>query len=152
MRDAFSAARKARPDTTVTYLTVDDVRWCLNGGRPLRDPPLSDPLTYSATVNRQDAISLLRDAEIVVVVAGDKVPSVHLHAQNGSLEEIGRALSRVRGQRVLLGPMATYLAAEPASFAGLFDAAHTHTILSRNIMLGSSEPAPYEALAADRDT
>lgn len=152
VRSAFSALRTARPDATVSYLTIDDVRWCLNGGRALREPPLSDPLTYSATVNRENAIGLLRDAEIVVVVAGDKVPSVHLHAQNGSIEEISRALSCVRGRRVLVGPMATYVAAEPASFAGLFDAVHTHTVLSRNVVLGSTEPARYEALAGDRDT
>jgi radical SAM superfamily enzyme with C-terminal helix-hairpin-helix motif len=150
VRDGFSALCKARAGGTVSYLTIDDVRWCLNGGRPLEDPPLSDPLTYSATVNRPDAIRLLRDAEVVVVVAGDKVPSVHLHAQNGSVDEIGRALSCVRGRRVLLGPMATYLPAEPGLFTGLFDAAHTHTVLSRNLLLGSSEPARYEDLAKDR--
>ncbi len=152
VRDAFSALRRARPDATVRYLTVDDVRWCLNGGQPLEEQPLSDPWTYSATVNRPEAIRLLHDADIVVVVAGDKVPSVHLHAVNGSIEEIGRALACVRGRRVLLGPMATYLPFEVASFVGLFDAAHTHTVLARNLLFGSTEPARYEDLAKDRDT
>jgi radical SAM superfamily enzyme with C-terminal helix-hairpin-helix motif len=74
-RDAFTALRRARPEATVRYLTIDDVRWCLNGGRPLTEPPLSDAQTYSATVGRDSAIQLLRDAQIVVVVAGARSPT-----------------------------------------------------------------------------
>jgi radical SAM superfamily enzyme with C-terminal helix-hairpin-helix motif len=152
VRDAFSALVRARPGTSVRYLTVDDVRWCLNGGAPFQAPPLSDALTYSATANRPEAIKLLRDAEVVVVIAGDKVPSVHLHAQNGTIAEIERALSCTRGQRVLLGPLGSYAMSEPRSYLGLFDAIHTHTITSRNLLLGSAESAPYEDLRADRDS
>ncbi|MER5550057.1 radical SAM protein, partial [Streptomyces sp. NPDC002589] len=132
-------------------MTIDDVRWCLAGGRPAVEPPLSDRWTYSATVNRDKAIELLRDAEAVVVVAGDKVPSVHLHAVNGSPEDIARALACVRGRRYLLGPMATWALAESGSWAGLFDAVHTHTVTSGTLALGSQVPAPYEQLRHDRD-
>lgn len=150
VRDAFSAARNAWQGADVRYLTIDDIRWCLNGGQPFQQPPLSDPLTYSETINRTDAIKLLSISDVVVVIGGDKVPSVHLHAQNGSLEEITRALSCARGKRVLLGPLATYAQSEPATYAGLFDAVHTHTMTSINFLTGSRTPARYEALARDR--
>ncbi|MFI7708023.1 radical SAM protein [Nonomuraea sp. NPDC049480] len=149
-RAAYGALRTAQPRARVAYLTIDDVRWCLNGGQPHERPPLSDRLTYSATVNRENALRLLRDAALTVVIAGDAVPSVHLQAQNGSIEEITRALACTRGRRVLLGPLATYALADPAAYGGLFDAVHTHTITSADITAGTREAAPYERLAADR--
>ncbi|MDT0344126.1 radical SAM protein [Streptomyces litchfieldiae] len=150
VRSAWSALTRARPGVVVHYLTIDDVRWCLAGGRAAVEPPLSDPLTYSATINRSNAIQLLRDAEIVVVVAGDAVPSVHLHAVNGSLEEIARALACVRGRRYLLGPLSTYALNAPAQYAGLFDAVHTHTVTSGDLALGSKQPTTYGQARADR--
>jgi len=150
VRAAADALGRAWPEAQVRYLTIDDVRWCLAEGQPAVEPPLSDPLTYSATVNRNEAIRLLWDAQAVVVIAGDKVPSVHLHAVNGALEEIARALACVRGRRYLLGPMATYALAEPTAFAGLFDAVHTHTVTSGDLVLGSHSAAPYARLRADR--
>jgi radical SAM superfamily enzyme with C-terminal helix-hairpin-helix motif len=152
VRDAYSALRKAYPSANVRYLTIDDVRWCLNGGAPSIAPPQSDPRTYSATVNRDRAIQVLRDANVVVVVAGDKVPSVHLHAENATTDELTRALACVRGSRVLLGPLATYALAEPAAHAGLFDAIHSHTITSGNLLLGSNQPVPHDQLGTDRDS
>ncbi|MGH3870360.1 MAG: radical SAM protein [Pseudonocardiaceae bacterium] len=152
VRDAYSALRKAYPSADVRYLTIDDVRWCLNGGAPSVAPPLSDPRTYSATVNRNRAIDVLGDVTVVVVVAGDAVPSVHLHAENATTDELARALACVRGSRVLLGPLATYALAEPAAYAGLFDAVHTHTITSGDVFLGSKQAAPYDRLRADRDS
>lgn len=150
VRQGYAALRRSHPGAQVRYLTIDDVRWCLAGGRPAVQAPLSDRLTYSATVNRDKAIELLRDAEAVVVVAGDKVPSVHLHAVNGSQDDIARAVGCVRGRRYLLGPMATWALSEPASWAGLFDSVHTHTVTSGTLALGSRTPAPYEQLEADR--
>ncbi|MFF2026489.1 hypothetical protein ACFVW2_32440 [Streptomyces sp. NPDC058171] len=47
-------------------------------GKPGVQPPFSDPLTYSATANRDGSIDLVRRATTVIVIAGDKVPSVHL--------------------------------------------------------------------------
>ncbi|MDH6222997.1 radical SAM superfamily enzyme with C-terminal helix-hairpin-helix motif, partial [Streptomyces pseudovenezuelae] len=150
VRQAYAALLRARPGADVRYVTIDDVRWCLAGGRPAVEAPLSDRLTYSATVNRDKALELLRDSEMVVVVAGDKVPSVHLHAVNGSQDDIARAMACVRGHRYLLGPMATWTLSEPASWAGLFDAVHTHTVTSGGLTLGSRTPAPYGQLGADR--
>ncbi|GIF09691.1 radical SAM protein [Actinoplanes siamensis] len=152
VRQAWAALTSDCRDRDVRYVTIDDARWELNGGEPQTPPPLSDPLTYSATQNRGNVIKLLREATTVIVVAGDAVPSVHLHAQNGSLDEIIRILACVRGRRVLLGPMAHHVLANAASYAGLFDALHTHTITSRNITLGSRAGAAYEQLRADRDS
>ncbi|MGW6775258.1 radical SAM protein [Streptomyces sp. NPDC055037] len=150
VRNAWSALRRARPEADVRYVTIDDVRWCLAGGRPTVEPPQSDPFTYSTTVNRDAAIQLLRDAEIVVVIAGDAVPSVHLHAVNGSFEEIARALACARGRRYLLGPLSTYALAAPAEYAGLFDAVHTHTVTSGDLLLGSHRPADYGQMQRER--
>ncbi|MGW2277851.1 radical SAM protein [Streptomyces sp. NPDC001770] len=133
-------------------MTIDDVRWCLAGGEPTVEPPLSDRLTYSTTVNRDNAVQLLRDAEIVLVIAGDAVPSVHLHAVNGSFEEIARALACARGRRYLLGPLSTYALDSPAEYAGLFDAVHTHTVTARDLLLGSRRPADYEQMRRERDS
>jgi radical SAM superfamily enzyme with C-terminal helix-hairpin-helix motif len=147
---AYGALHTTNPQARICYLTIDDVRWCLNGGRPFEQPPLSDRFTYSATVNRHDALRLLTDAALSVVIAGDAVPSVHLQAQNGSVEEITRAVARMRGRRVLLGPLAAYALASPAAYGGLFDAVHTHTITSADLTAGSRQAAPYDQLAADR--
>jgi len=149
-RNAYSALLSALPESDVRYLTIDDVRWCLNGGRPYVEPPLSDSLTYSATSNREQALKILADATMVLVISGDAVPSVHLQAQNGSADEIAQALARVRGQRVLLGPLAGTALSEPVSYAGLFEAVHTHTVTSADLRIGSRTAAPYELLAADR--
>ena len=149
-REAFSALRKALPGAEVRYLTVDDVRWCRNGGRPYTDAPLSDQLTYSATASRVDALRIIADAEAVVVIAGDAVPSVHLQAQNGSAEEIRSILALARGTTVLLGPLASQ--APAAGLEGAFDAAHSHTVTSADLLAGSKSAAAYEALAADRDS
>jgi radical SAM superfamily enzyme with C-terminal helix-hairpin-helix motif len=152
VRDAWSALHAAYPAAEVRYLTIDDVRWALNGGEPLTAPPASDPLTYSASMNRDNAIKLLSSAEIVVVVAGDAVPSVHLHAHNGSVDEIIRAMACTQGLRVLLGPLATDVLANPVRYLGLFDAVHTHTITSANVGVGSRTAAAYAQLSADRDS
>jgi radical SAM superfamily enzyme with C-terminal helix-hairpin-helix motif len=149
-RAAYGALVNALPQADVRYLTIDDVRWCLNGGRPYVSPPLSDALTYSGTASRGDALQILADARVVVVIAGDAVPSAHLQARNGSVEEITRALACVRGKRLLLGPLASFVLADPSSCAGLFDAVHTHTITSADLAVGSRTAAPYEQLAADR--
>lgn len=152
VRDAYSALHLALPDADVRYLTIDDVRWCLNQAAPHVAPPLSDALTYSATTNRATAVKVLSDASVVVVVAGDSVPSAHLHAKNGTVEEVTRALACVRGQRVLLGPLAAHAIAEPARFLGLFDSVHTHTVTAADLLLGSRAAAPYERLRSDRDS
>ncbi len=59
-------------------------------------------------------------------------------------------LACVRGQRVLLGPLASWVLRDPGAYAGLFDAVHTHTVTSADLGTGSRVAAPYERLAADR--
>jgi radical SAM superfamily enzyme with C-terminal helix-hairpin-helix motif len=149
-RQAFSALRRALPGTEVRYLTIDDVRWSRNGGHPFTAAPLSDPLTYSTTASRDDALQIIADAEVVVVIAGDAVPSVHLQAQNGSVEEVRGVLALARGTTVLLGPLASQ--APAAGLAGAFNATHSHTVTSVDLLAGSKSAAAYGALAADRDS
>jgi radical SAM superfamily enzyme with C-terminal helix-hairpin-helix motif len=149
-REAFSALRRAFSGTEVRYLTIDDVRWSRNGGRPFTAAPLSDPLTYSATASRDDALRIIAEAEVVVVIAGDAVPSVHLQAQNGSAEEVRGVLALARGKTVLLGPLASQ--APAAGLGGAFNAVHSHTVTSADLLAGSKSAAAYGALAADRDS
>jgi radical SAM superfamily enzyme with C-terminal helix-hairpin-helix motif len=149
-RAAFGALRRAYSGADVRYLTIDDVRWCNHGGRPNVAPPLSDQLTYSATVNRGDALKIVTDAAMLVVIAGDAVPSVHLQARNGSPGEIGQLLALARGRRVLVGPLATQLLADRRPIRGGLDALHTHTVTSGDLLTGSRRAAPYQKLAADR--
>lgn len=149
-RTTFAALKRALPGANVRYLTIDDVRWCLNGGRPFTEPPLSDQLTYSATVNRCEALQILAGAQLLVVIAGDAVPSVHLQARNGSPEEIGQLLAIARGLRVLVGPLATQILNGQQSSGCRFDAVHTHTVTSAELLAGSRVAAAYELLAADR--
>ncbi|HEY0935943.1 MAG TPA: hypothetical protein VGD91_19655 [Trebonia sp.] len=145
-RQAFAALTGAFPGADVRYLTIDDLRWCWNGGQPYTPPPLSDQLTYSATANRDDAAQVLADAAVVVVIAGDAVPSVHLQARNGSPEEIEAVLGLIRGRRVLLGPLASQLGA----LTRRFDAVHMRTVTSASLLAGSEIAAEYGSLAADR--
>jgi radical SAM superfamily enzyme with C-terminal helix-hairpin-helix motif len=149
-RLAFNALTSACPDSIVRYLTIDDLRWCWNGGQPFTSAPFSDQLTYSATVNRDDTLKLLADADLVVVIAGDAVPSVHLQARNGSLEEISRMVAATKGKHVLLGPLSRQLLTDQGNGGVEFDAVHTHTITSTDLLSGSRAAAPYQRLSADR--
>jgi radical SAM superfamily enzyme with C-terminal helix-hairpin-helix motif len=149
-RAAFGALTCAYPGAEVTYLTIDDVRWCRNGEQPHLAAPLSDPLTYSATASRANALKCLADAVVTVVIAGDAVPSVHLQARNGSPDEIAEILALTSGHRVLLGPLATYVLSQPGALRGAFDSVHTHTVTSGDLLSGSRSAAPYGQLAADR--
>ncbi|MGO9779887.1 MAG: radical SAM protein [Streptosporangiaceae bacterium] len=151
-RAAYGALSTAYPGADVRYLTIDDVRWCLNEGRPYVEPPLSDSQTYSVTTSRDQATQILADARVTAVIAGNAVPSVHLQAQNGSVEEIAQALTRSQGQSVLLGPLATHMLASPEKYGGLFDAIHTHTMTSGDVLIGSRAAAAYDKLAADRSS
>ncbi len=151
-RVAYSALTKAFPGYDVRYVTIDDVRWCVNGCQPYTQPPVTDALTYSATVNREETLRILADSQMTVVVAGDAVPSFHLHARNGSADEIVRALACARGRRILLGPLGTTVVRGHPAFAGLFDATHTHTVTSADLAGGSRQAASYESLRADRST
>ena len=150
VRAAFSALKRAYPDAEIRYLTIDDVRWSSNGGQPYVPEPLSDQLTYSATVNRDDVPKILAEAAALVVIAGDAVPSVHLQARNGSPDEIIQILGLSQGRRVLLGPLTTQVLNGPHVLAADFDAVHTHTVTSDDLLVGSRSAAPYERLAVDR--
>jgi radical SAM superfamily enzyme with C-terminal helix-hairpin-helix motif len=150
VRAAYGALRHAYPGADVRYLTIDDVRWCVNGGEQFTAAPLSDQLTYSVTSNRREALEILADAAVVVIIAGDAVPSVHLQACNGSPEEVGQVLELSQSRRALLGPLATQVVAGLRLPGGALDAVHTHTVTSGDLLAGSRTAASYAHLAADR--
>lgn len=150
VRAAFSALRRTYPDHDTHYLTIDDVRWCQNGGQPYVAAPLSDQLTYSATVGRERALKIIADAAVLVIIAGDAVPSVHLQARNGSPAEVSQVLALSRGERILVGPLAAQVLADPGLLGEPVDSLHTHTVTSQDLLAGSRAPAAYELLAAER--
>jgi radical SAM superfamily enzyme with C-terminal helix-hairpin-helix motif len=51
---------------------------------------------------------------------------------------------------VLLGPLVSQALADPQVIDDAFDAMHTHTVTSHDVLVGSYAAAPYEQLAADR--
>lgn len=151
VREAYSALANVFGDRNVFYLTIDDVRWALNGNAPIENPaPLSDSMTYSATVNRADAVKRLSDAAVMIIVAGDAVPSLHLHAKNGTPDELIRATACARGARILLGPLASVAIHNPQYYVGIFDAIHTHSLTSQNLFKGSMAPPSYTVMREER--
>jgi radical SAM superfamily enzyme with C-terminal helix-hairpin-helix motif len=59
-------------------------------------------------------------------------------------------LIAARGRRVLVGPLAMQALADPQLLRGSFDAVHTHTVTSENLLASSRNAATYERLASDR--
>lgn len=102
VRNAFDTLVALSPDNTPSHLTIDALRACLPTATASRGSQLSDALTYSATRNRNEALKLHAEADLVIVVAGDAVPSRHLHAVRASPAEISRAMASVHGSRLLL--------------------------------------------------
>lgn len=152
MRQSFASLHATKAFDRIYYVTVDDLRWALNDQRPHGDPSgkLSDSLTYSATTNRPHAIELLKDADCTVCIAGDKVPSVHLHAVNGSLMEISRALELGSGRKVLFGPLASQLHLERHRLLANFDSYQTHTLTADGLWSNGLNPAAYDQLSAEQ--
>lgn len=147
VREAYSALRSTPGVDKIRYVTIDDLR---APSLPLEVPAagLTNPLTYSASVNREHATELVTNADLLVVVAGDKVPSVHLHAVNGSMDEIAHVASNALGRRILLGPMSSF--SDDGVLAGLFDAVHSHTITASHLLTNTSAPAPYQLMRRHR--
>jgi radical SAM superfamily enzyme with C-terminal helix-hairpin-helix motif len=152
VREAFSALAALYGSDRVSYVTIDDVRWALNGGAAFTQAPLSDPLTYSQTLNRPRVLQKLHDATTVLVIAGDAVPSAHLQAQNGSPEDIARALACTRGVRILLGPLTVDVLLNAKQYQGLFDALHTHSVTPNTLFSGSRTAPSYESLRQNRQS
>lgn len=146
VRYAYSELQRSGTYQAVDYVTIDDYRRAV--GQPEVDvaPGRTNAYTYSLTVNADRVLDLLASADLVVVVAGDAVPSYHLHAVNGSIEEIEAATARVRGAKVLVGPMSSYLRMPTHSAHGAFDAFHAQTFSADNLLRGSAAPLPYGQL------
>lgn len=152
VRQAWSALLKARPENELFYLTIDDVRWARNHRRPHVSPPQSDRLTYSLTKNADDALDLLQRADVVVIIAGDAVPSVHVHAVNGGLDDLDAVAKLIteRADVVLLGPVLGYAEFAQRPFSKRVRATHLQTLSSRTMFSSTSVPALYDELRADR--
>ena len=147
VRYAYTSLRASGEYEPIAYATIDDFRVAVQRGDSQTVAlGYTDPLTYSLTVNTSRILELLETSDLVVVIAGDAVPSVHLHAVNGSLEEILQAMSYVRGRRIVLGPASLFLRASHHSVHHHFDAYHAQNFSPETLMRGSVVPLPYGGL------
>jgi radical SAM superfamily enzyme with C-terminal helix-hairpin-helix motif len=147
VRYAYSSLLATKHFNEISYATIDDFRVAVG----LQDTDAlikgyTDRLTYSLTKNAPYILDILQSSELVVVIAGDAVPSVHLHAVNGSTEEISQALSYAKGQRIVVGPAANYLRSKNHPFHNLFKAFHNQTFAPDNLLVSSTTPISYEEL------
>lgn len=106
-RYIFGCLMEQFPDTDVHYLTIDDLRLALkhNGVRPERAKEMKTDITvYNLTKNCDNAIKILHDASLIVVVLGVHVPGKYLIAMPGILSEVIPMLGQFRAKKVLTGP------------------------------------------------
>ncbi|MRG27797.1 radical SAM protein [Laceyella tengchongensis] len=147
VRYAFSALQASGQYEEIAYATIDDFRTAVGIKTEyavMRG--FSDPLTYSKTYNAPRILELLSEADTVVLIAGDAVPSVHLHAINGELSEIVQAMNHVRGSRIVLGPASNYLRDSTHPENRQFQAFHAQNFSPENMLQGSTAPISYERL------
>ena len=131
----------------IAYVTIDDFRAARDlGDKQARACGYTDRLTYSLTNNAEDALELLARAEVIVVIIGDAVPSIHLHAQNGSLQEIRLALDQHQGKRVLLGQAANWLRNPSHPEHDLFNGFHSQSFTSDSLFGQTFNPISYDQL------
>lgn len=149
VRYAYLALQTVGIYEDIRYTTIDDFRAATHPNTPTIHPQgYTDPLRYSLTNNAAAILDLLATADLVVVIAGDAVPSVHLHAVNGSIDEITLAMSYVNGTRLVLGPAANYLRHPEHPAHGLFQSFHSQNLAPQRLFHQSMTPLPYAALQA----
>ena len=144
VRYAYHSLRATNSFEDIRYITIDDFRQATGRhNADARKLGYTDRLTYSTTRNCNQTLDLLSSSDVVIVIAGDAVPSVHLHAENGSIGEIGEVLQYIHGKVLALGPAAAYLRSPSHPLNGRFTAFHNQTILPSNIFEGSNRPITY---------
>ncbi|PIN68299.1 radical SAM protein, partial [Candidatus Woesearchaeota archaeon CG11_big_fil_rev_8_21_14_0_20_57_5] len=106
-RYCWSRLRQLHPDAQLRYLTIDDLRLHAkhDGKIPERAKERKTDITiYNLTKNAPDAMRILHDAELVVVVLGVHVPGKYLSAVPGVLTEVLPLVRALPGRKVLIGP------------------------------------------------
>lgn len=131
----------------IAYLTVDDYRAAVGtGDHEAARLGFTDRRTYSLTRNANAALDLLASADLLVVIAGDAMPIVSLHAENASPDEIAEVARRCPGHRIAVGPSVQYLRNPSHPAHGLFHAFHEQTFTPENLLRGSGAPVAYPVL------
>lgn len=143
VRYAYSSLRASKEFSQILYFTIDDFRNVFYIDTKPDNNIYSDPYRYSLTKNSDNILDHLKTADVVVVIAGDAVPSVHLHAVNGNLEEIINAMSFVRGKKVMMGIMSNYLRKPNHRYHHVFDAYHGQTLPLNGFDKSSIKPLSY---------
>ncbi|ASJ04331.1 radical SAM protein [Thermococcus barossii] len=95
-RYAYGAIKKARKDTAVFYLTIDDLRATFDGERGIA--------TKNKTPNFPKTREILKKADVIVYIGGLHTPGKYLSAVPSQVEEVARFLKPLNGIKILGGP------------------------------------------------
>ncbi|CAB49023.1 radical SAM protein [Pyrococcus abyssi] len=95
-RYAYGAIKKARKDSNVFYLTIDDLRATFEGEDGIR--------TKNKTPNFPKVKEILKKAEIIVFIGGLHTPGKYLSAVPGTVEEVAKFIKPYEGIKILGGP------------------------------------------------
>src|SRR5260370_12708630 len=83
VRYAYASLHASGVYGDIAYATIDDFRAAVGiEDTQAKLHGYTDPLTYSLTMNAPRILDLLKTSDLIFVIAGDTVPSMHLHAKN----------------------------------------------------------------------
>jgi len=118
-RYAYGAIKKARGNTQVFYLTIDDLRATFEGENGIA--------TRNKTPNFPETRRILETADLIVYIGGLHTPGKYLSAVPSQVEEVARFLKPFKGVKILGGP----------AFMGSAHAGGTR-VTSRELLLAQS--------------
>ncbi|MBO8173737.1 MAG: radical SAM protein [Thermococcus sp.] len=95
-RYAYGAIKKARKDTRIFYLTIDDLRFTFEGEQGIR--------TKNKTPNVFKVKEILSKADLIIYIGGLHTPGKYLSAVPSQVEEVARFLKQFNGTKILGGP------------------------------------------------
>ncbi len=95
-RYAYGAVKEARPDVSIFYLTIDDLRAAFLGGEGIE--------SKNKTPNFPKTREILEKADLIVYIGGLHTPGKYLSAVPGSVEEVARFIKQFKGEKILGGP------------------------------------------------
>ncbi len=95
-RYAYGAIKKARKDTQIFYLTIDDLRFTFEGEQGVR--------TKNRTPNVLKVRKILSKADLIIYIGGLHTPGKYLSAVPSQVEEVARFLKHFNGTKILGGP------------------------------------------------
>jgi radical SAM superfamily enzyme with C-terminal helix-hairpin-helix motif len=95
----YTAGKLLQEGHDVSYLRIDDLR-------PKHASHKTDIRTLNRT--REDADSIIRNSDALIVIAGAHVPGKYLSAVPATLHEVGNLIGGYKCRKILSGPAATH--------------------------------------------